>query len=103
MAGEVSAADGAIDRGAKIISDTRDQLNSELSALRGKLAGIGAQWKGSGSTSFQSAMNRWDEDSRKIIDALNRFESNLRSSQSTYTQRDDSAQSSFSKLQSRLG
>ncbi|MGN6635598.1 MAG: hypothetical protein ACTHJ6_09080 [Oryzihumus sp.] len=38
MAGEVSAADGAIDRGAKIISDTRAQPNSELSALRGNFA-----------------------------------------------------------------
>lgn len=103
MAGQVSAADGALERGSKIISDTRDQLNSELSALRGKLAGIGAQWQGSGSSSFQSAMNRWDEDSRKIVQALNSFEQNLRSSQTTYTQRDDSSQSSFSKLQSRLG
>lgn len=103
MAAEVSAADGALDRGAKIVSDTRSELTSELAGLRGKLAGIGAQWKGSGSTSFQSAMTRWDEDSKKIIDALNSFEQNLRSSQTTYTQRDETAQSSFSKLQSRLG
>ena len=48
-------------------------------------------------------MTRWDEDSKKIIDALNSFEQNLRSSQTTYTQRDETAQSSFSKLQSRLG
>ncbi|HEX8972886.1 WXG100 family type VII secretion target [Oryzihumus sp.] len=64
MAGEVSVADVSIDRGAKIISDTRDQPSSELSALRGKLAAI-AHWEGAGSTSFQSAMNRWDEDSAR--------------------------------------
>jgi WXG100 family type VII secretion target len=103
MAGEVSAADGALQRGAKIVSDARQQLTQELSSLEGKLAGIGSAWKGSGSTAFQSVMSRWHEDSSKIIQALSRFEENLTSSQSTYTTTDDTQQSSFSKLQSRLG
>jgi WXG100 family type VII secretion target len=103
MAGEVSAADGALLRGSKIVSDARQQLTQELSSLEGKLAGIGAAWKGSGSTAFQSVMTRWQQDASKIINALSRFEENLTSSQSTYVSTDDAQQSSFSKLQSRLG
>lgn len=103
MAGEVSAADGALQRGSKIVGDARQQLTQELSSLEGKLSGIGSAWKGSGSTAFQSVMTRWHQDSAKIINALNQFEENLTSSQSTYTTTDDTQQSSFSKLQSRLG
>lgn len=103
MAGEVSAADGALDRGAKIVADSRQQLTQQLKSLEGKLAGIGAQWKGSGSTAFQSVMSRWQQDSTKIISALNGFEENLKGSQSTYTSTDDSSSSSFTNLASRLG
>ena len=103
MAGEVSAADGALDRGAKIVSDSRSQLTQQLKSLEGKLASIGAQWKGSGSSAFQSTMTRWNQDSTKIISALNSFEENLKSSQSTYTSTDDSTSSSFNNLASRLG
>ncbi len=48
-------------------------------------------------------MARWREDANKIVSALNEFEANLLTSQSTYTASDESQQSSFSRLQGRLG
>ena len=72
-------------------------------AKRGKLAGIGAQWRGAGSTAFQQVMTRWDEDARKITSALNEFEANLRSSEQVYNANDESQSSTFSKLAGRLG
>ena len=74
----------------------------KLSALRGKLPGIGAQWRGAGSSAFQQVMVRWDEDARKIISALNEFEANLRSSEQTYNANDEAQQSSFGELSGRL-
>ena len=47
-------------------------------------------------------MTRWNQDSTKIINALNNFEENLKSSQSTYTSTDDTSSSSFNNLASRL-
>lgn len=103
MAGEVSKQDQALNRGASMVSDARTDLESQLSGLRGQLSGIGAQWIGSGSTAFQNVITRWDEDTRKIISALNEFEANLHSSESTYNASDDTQASSFSRLSGRLG
>jgi len=103
VAGEVSKQDQALMRGARMVSDARGELDQQLSGLRGQLSGIGAQWIGQGSTAFQSVMVRWDEDTRKIISALDTFEANLKSSESTYNTADDTQASGFSRLSGRLG
>jgi len=103
MAGGVSKQDQALTRGAQLVSDARGELDQQLSALRRKLAGLGAQWAGAGSTAFHQVMHRWDEDTRRIITALNDFEANLRSSEQTYNASDQAQASSFSRLQGRLG
>ncbi len=103
MAGEVSAADGALKAGAAAVGQSRGELQRELSALEGKLAGIGSAWKGQGAVAFTTLMNRWREDATKIVNSLNEFEANLQSSQTTYTAADDEQQSSMNRLTSRLG
>ncbi|WP_146954899.1 WXG100 family type VII secretion target [Cellulomonas soli] len=103
MAGEVSAADGALKAGADAVSAGRADLQRELASLEGKLSGLGAQWQGQGAVAFTSLMTRWREDASKIVAALNEFEANLLSSQSTYTAADDTQSSSFSRLSGRLG
>ena len=103
MAAEVSAADGALKAGAAAVAQSRSELQNELSVLEGKLAGIGSQWKGQGSVAFTALMTRWREDATKIISALNEFESNLQSSQTTYTAADDAQSASMNRLTGRLG
>lgn len=103
MAGEVTKQDQALTRGAQMVASARGDLDSQLGSLRGKLSGIGAQWRGAGSSAFQQVMVRWDEDARKIIQALDEFESNLRASEQTYNANDEAQSSTFGKLSSRLG
>jgi WXG100 family type VII secretion target len=103
MAAEVSAADGALKQGADAVAQSRGELQRELSSLEGKLSGIGSHWQGQGAVAFNQLMARWREDANKIVSALNEFESNLLTSQSTYTASDEAQQSSFSRLQGRLG
>jgi len=100
---EVSAADGALSRGAKIVSESKVTLNAEIASLEGKLAGIGAQWQGQSATAFTALMERWRTDAKKITDNLDAFEQNLISSQSTYTAADEASSSAMSRLQGRLG
>ncbi|CAM3619755.1 WXG100 family type VII secretion target [Occultella aeris] len=100
---EVSAADGALARGARIVAESKITLNGELSSLEGRLSGIGAQWQGQAATAFASLMERWRTDARKIITSLDTFEQNLQSSQSSYTASDEQASSAMSRLQGRLG
>ena len=100
---EVSAADGALQRGATIVAESKASLLGELSSLEGRLSGIGAQWQGSGSAAFANVMAQWREKSNRIINALDNFEENLKQSQSTYTATDDSASQAMNRLQGRLG
>ncbi|UJP39873.1 WXG100 family type VII secretion target [Cellulomonas palmilytica] len=103
MAAEVSAADGAIKQGADVVARTRSELRSELSSLEGKLSGIGSHWQGQGAVAFNQLMVRWRDDASKIVAALDEFEQNLRTSQSTYSASDETQQSTFSRLSGRLG
>ncbi|MGH8867349.1 MAG: WXG100 family type VII secretion target [Actinomycetes bacterium] len=103
MSGEMSKQDQALTRGAQLVSEARSELDQQMSALRGKLAGVGAQWVGAGSAAFQQVMTRWDEDTRRIVTALNDFETNLRSSEATYTSSDDQQAQAFSRFQGALG
>lgn len=103
MAGEISKQDQALVRGAKMVSSARSDLTSELAGLRGQLSGIGTSWKGGGSVAFQGVMTRWDENSKKIISALEQFEANLVSSENTYDTNDQDQASTFGRLSGRLG
>lgn len=103
MAGEVSAADGALKAGASAVAQSRSELQNELSVLRGKLESLRGAWVGQGAVAFNTLMERWNGDANKIISALNEFESNLISSQSTYTASDEAQSASMSRLTSRLG
>jgi WXG100 family type VII secretion target len=103
MAGEVSAADGALKAGANVVAQTRGSLQQQLQVLDGKLSGIGSGWQGQGAVAFTQLMTRWRDDSTKIINALNEFEANLTSSQSTYTASDDDQAQKMSHLANRLG
>ena len=40
MATSVTAQDGALDRGARIVADARNELRGELGSLRNALSGI---------------------------------------------------------------
>lgn len=87
----LAAGDGVLNKGAGIVSDYRGQLDNELKSLEGRLQGLQGQWKGQGAASFQATFTRWKEDSAKIISALSTFEENLRSTQNTFTERDENA------------
>jgi WXG100 family type VII secretion target len=103
MATSVTAHDGALDRGARVVAEARAELHRELTSLRNQLSGLGGQWAGQGSVSFHSAMARWDASATRIVDALTGFEENLTSSSTTYTTTDDAQHASFAAFAARLG
>ncbi|MDT0156138.1 WXG100 family type VII secretion target [Microbacterium sp. ARD32] len=103
MGGEVSAADGALQRGAKIVNQSKVDIVGELNAIQNKLSGIGSSWTGSGAAAFQQTFQAWQDKSRRITNALDQFEQNLIDSQSAYTQTDDTSKASHNKFMGRLG
>lgn len=103
MAENVRVAEGAIQRGADIVSSSRVELRRELDALQGRLASLPSRWKGLGSVAFTSLMERWQGDATRIIAALDEFEAQLLGSQKSYDESDEAAQASMNTLTARLG
>lgn len=103
MAGEISKQDQALTRGAQLVAEARQELDSQLKGLNGKLQNIAGQWAGAGAASFTQAMQKWDTAARGIVSALDGFEANLKSAESTYTAADDEQQAAFSRISGRLG
>lgn len=75
------------------VDDVNNAIQSQLSSLRGEIAGVGSHWKGSASVTFQQLMQRWDADAKKLSDALQSISEQISASGRTYqAQEEDSAQ-----------
>lgn len=104
MAGEISAADGAILKGADTVASTRQTLESQIKTLEGQMLAIGGNWKGMGAIAFQQLMAAWNADATKVTRALVGLEDNLRHSQKAYDATDEEQDQTFTKvMQHRLG
>jgi WXG100 family type VII secretion target len=101
MANSFSKQDAALSRGATYVSAAHADLIQQLTALRGRLAGIA--WTSGGATAFQSMMARWDDDARRILQALSGFEQNLRASETTYDSTDQTQEAAYARMAGRLG
>lgn len=101
MPNSFSKQEAALTRGATHVESARSELVSQLSALRGRLAGIA--WQSGGAVAFQSMMARWDEDARRILEALSSFEANLRASETTYDTTDQAQEAAYARMAGRLG
>jgi WXG100 family type VII secretion target len=95
--------DGAINKGAGLVSTARSDLTSMLSTLRAEVAQNAASWKGTAAGEFTKLMQRWDEDANLLTKALDEFENNLRGTDKNYQQIEGEAQETMTKLMNKLG
>ena len=103
MSSEVKVQEQALQRSTEIVVATHEELRSRFSALRGDVASIGAQWEGAGKGAFDRLMVSWDEQANRVARALDRFESNLRKADQTFTVQDEQVQASMNKFAATLG
>lgn len=103
MAGQVSAAEGALRRGAETVARAQADLQSELRQLESQIAAIGGNWTGAGAVAFNRLMVTWNENSSRVVSALRNFEENLQASQTRHEATDESQQAMFQNLANRLG
>lgn len=103
MAGQISAAEGALRKGAQTVAEAKANLDSRIKTVESDMLAIGSGWQGPAAVSFQALMARWNEEARKVTSALDQFEANLVSSQQDYEAADNEQESTFSSLAARLG
>ncbi|WP_235827191.1 WXG100 family type VII secretion target [Actinomyces culturomici] len=103
MPDKISAAEGAIRRGAQTVADTKVDLDTRIKTVEGDMLAIGSGWQGPAAQAFQALMARWNAEARKVTSALDTFEENLLSAQRDYESTDQDQESTFNNLAARLG
>lgn len=60
------------------VDDTNNEVQSELTRLRGVVDTVRASWAGSAQVSFDALMNRWNNSARQLQEALASISENIR-------------------------
>lgn len=103
MAGEVSAQQGALQRGAQLIDEARRDLDKQCNDLRHAIEGIRDSWTGAGAGAFRQVLEHWDVAARSAINELDKLESNLVRAEAGYRNVDEAQAARMTRLQGRLG
>ncbi|MDX8052136.1 WXG100 family type VII secretion target [Lentzea sp. BCCO 10_0798] len=100
MALEVTAAE--LDALAKRIIDVDQSTQGTLRQVQNAVDQVSSSWKGDANTAFMTLMTRFQEDAKKVSEALNTIAESIASSATVYATQEEDNSSSISALQSRL-
>ena len=92
------AEDGALPKGVQAIESTYADLQGHFSRLEGDLSTIGSSWQGAASVQFTQLMQQWQENARKVNEALQELADNLRGTHQSMEANESDTESSFSQL-----
>lgn len=91
---------------AKAAGDVRtaqQNVQSELTSLRGKMEMVRGAWGGTAATTFTALMTRWDTNARTLNDALASIGDAVQTSGVTYQAQEDEANRQLSTISAALG
>lgn len=100
MAFEVDQA--TLHAAANDVRSTRTDVDSDLSRLRGVVDQLAAAWRGQAGVSFQGLMQRWNEDTTKLLTALDQIAELLDRSGTQHQVNDEAQQQAMGRIQSAL-
>ena len=92
------AAEGALKEGFAAVESTKNDIDGHTTRLKGDLSTIGSSWQGEASVQFQSLMDQWDENVRKVNQALQDLADNLRATDSSMEANESETENSFAQL-----
>ncbi|MBK9159601.1 MAG: WXG100 family type VII secretion target [Propionibacteriaceae bacterium] len=98
----ISAADGALIKGAQTVQEGRRDLQAAITKVRGSVDSSRSAWSSDASAAFVQLMERWDSDVTKVNSALDDFEANLRGVERQNLDHEVQRSATFAKAQSRL-
>ncbi len=87
---------------AQHVYDVNTNIQSELTTLITRLGALEGAWRGAAATSFTTLKTRWDEDARKLNEALRAIGDALKQSHVNYTSAESVNTTGFSKITSLL-
>jgi WXG100 family type VII secretion target len=103
MAGSFNTDAATMQKAAQQVQQVSEEINGELRALQANLDPVAASWKGAASSAFQQLMMRWHEDANKLTTALQGISEMLQSTNTNYSNVEESNQSQISAIMQGLG
>ncbi|MGA3561757.1 WXG100 family type VII secretion target [Melissospora conviva] len=87
---------------ASDVRSTRQDVDGELKKLWNVVDDLALAWKGGASTGFQQLMTRWNEDTAKLLVAMDSIAELLDKSGTTHQVNDEEQKQMLDKFQSAL-
>ena len=87
---------------ANDVRSTRQDVDGDLNRLRGVIDQLAGTWRGGAAISFQNLMQRWNEDTRTLLVALDGIGELLDRSGTQHQVTDEAQQAAMSRIQSAL-
>ncbi|XVV03255.1 WXG100 family type VII secretion target [Actinosynnema sp. CA-248983] len=87
---------------AKDIISVDESVQGILGQVRSTVDGVSASWAGQAATAFQTLMTRFDEDARKLQEALRGIAEQISGTAEIYARQEEEQNQSMSSLTSRL-
>lgn len=83
------------------VDNTNNEVQGELTRLRGVVDGLRGSWAGEAQTSFDGLMNRWNSSARDLQEALQAIADNIRSNAKNFEGMEAENASSFNTIESQ--
>jgi WXG100 family type VII secretion target len=101
MALEVTAAE--LDALAKRIISVDEETQGTLRQVQGAVDTVSSTWAGDAATAFTNLMSRFQDDARKLQEALRTIAESIASSADVYARQEEDNKGSISGITARLG
>jgi WXG100 family type VII secretion target len=88
---DTTAQAAVMEKAASQFEDGNAQMQQMLTSLLAELSALQQAWRGSGGTAFEQVKQRWEEDQRKLQQALTETANAIRTAGRVYTSTDSSA------------
>ncbi len=99
----MEATPAELDALAKRIMEVNETTQGHLRQVRGAAETVASSWKGNAATAFQNLINRFDDDGRKVQEALRAIAEQIASSSEVYARQEEENKSAVSDVMNRLG
>ncbi|WP_159809627.1 WXG100 family type VII secretion target [Cellulomonas citrea] len=103
MAEQISAEEGALQRGAQAVADAKAGIDQRVSFVRSEIETVGSMWTGPAAARFTQLMAEWDTKTKKLNAVLDTLEASLRGTAQDQASTDESHQQTIAGLASIMG
>lgn len=102
MSGQFQLTPEDLDALAKHISEVNDQTQGTLRSIRGAADSVAGGWSGMAATAFQNLISRFEEDAKRVQEALMEICSQISSSADVYKRNEEDQHQAVSSITNRL-